>query len=163
MLTAHSSSCLSINFISSWVTKIRYSVPYVLELCHCNFKHCKNCTVSMQSRTVITTPNNKVKSTLNSSTFRDITQCSPLKVNGHFGETFRPHLQGRRKSKIKVRNRLHEYLFYAIPEDGRDIFLETSVDFHQTTRRYIPEDIILRNYRCENLKSYKVKVVPMLN
>jgi hypothetical protein len=26
------------------------------------------------------------------------------------------------------------------------------VDFHQTTRRYIPEDRTLHNHRCENLK-----------
>jgi hypothetical protein len=32
---------------------------------------------------------------------------------------------------------------------------ETSVDFQQNTRRYIPEDIILLNHSCENLKSYK--------
>jgi hypothetical protein len=30
---------------------------------------------------------------------------------------------------------------------------ETSVDFQQATRRYIPEDTILQNHRCENLKS----------
>jgi hypothetical protein len=32
---------------------------------------------------------------------------------------------------------------------------ETSVDFHRTTRRYIPEDSTLHNHRCENLKSYR--------
>jgi hypothetical protein len=32
---------------------------------------------------------------------------------------------------------------------------ETSVDSQRTTRRYIPEDGTLQNYRCENLKSYK--------
>jgi hypothetical protein len=31
---------------------------------------------------------------------------------------------------------------------------ETSVDFQRTTRRYIPEDIIFHNHRCEGLKSY---------
>jgi hypothetical protein len=31
---------------------------------------------------------------------------------------------------------------------------ETSVDFQQTTRRYIPEDGTLYNHRCENLTSY---------
>jgi hypothetical protein len=30
---------------------------------------------------------------------------------------------------------------------------ETSVEFHLTTGRYIPEDIILHNLRDENLKS----------
>jgi hypothetical protein len=32
---------------------------------------------------------------------------------------------------------------------------ETSVDFQRNTRRHIPEDSILFNYRCENLKSFK--------
>jgi hypothetical protein len=30
---------------------------------------------------------------------------------------------------------------------------ETSVDFHWTTRRYIPEDRTLHNHLCKNLKS----------
>jgi hypothetical protein len=32
--------------------------------------------------------------------------------------------------------------------------VETTVDFQQTTRRYIPEDRTLRNHRCNNPKSY---------
>jgi hypothetical protein len=36
-------------------------------------------------------------------------------------------------------------------------FSETSVNFQRTTRRYIPEDSTLHNYRCENLKSYVSK------
>jgi hypothetical protein len=31
---------------------------------------------------------------------------------------------------------------------------EMSVDFQQTTRRYIPEDTAPHNHRCENLKYY---------
>jgi hypothetical protein len=30
---------------------------------------------------------------------------------------------------------------------------ETSIDFQQTTRRYIPADRTLHNYRCENLSN----------
>jgi hypothetical protein len=33
---------------------------------------------------------------------------------------------------------------------------ETSVDFQRTTGRYVTEDGSLRNYGCENLKSYTV-------
>jgi hypothetical protein len=34
---------------------------------------------------------------------------------------------------------------------------ETSVDFRQTTQRYIPEGRSLHNHHCENLKSYRGK------
>jgi hypothetical protein len=34
---------------------------------------------------------------------------------------------------------------------------ETSVATQQTTRRHIPEDDILHNYRCENLKPYTIR------
>jgi hypothetical protein len=37
---------------------------------------------------------------------------------------------------------------------------ETSVVFQQTTWHYIPEDSILHNHRCENLKSYINYVFP---
>jgi hypothetical protein len=33
-------------------------------------------------------------------------------------------------------------------------FSEMLVDFQQTTQRYIPNDRILHNHHCENLKSY---------
>jgi hypothetical protein len=36
---------------------------------------------------------------------------------------------------------------------------ETSVDFQQTTRRYIPEDSTIYNHRCENLKFYMIRLV----
>jgi hypothetical protein len=32
---------------------------------------------------------------------------------------------------------------------------EASVDFQRTEWRYIPEESILHNHRCENLKSYR--------
>jgi hypothetical protein len=32
-------------------------------------------------------------------------------------------------------------------------FIETSVDFQRTKRRYIPEDRTLHNHRCDNLSS----------
>jgi hypothetical protein len=37
---------------------------------------------------------------------------------------------------------------------------ETLVNFHQTTRRYNPEDSHLRTHRRENLRSYMVHTVP---
>jgi hypothetical protein len=36
---------------------------------------------------------------------------------------------------------------------------ETSVDTKRTTRRYVPEDGTRHNHRCENLKSYKNKII----
>jgi hypothetical protein len=45
-------------------------------------------------------------------------------------------------------------LIFFDPEDEEICSSETSVDFQRTTRRYIPEDSTLHNYRCENLKSY---------
>jgi hypothetical protein len=42
------------------------------------------------------------------------------------------------------------------------MFLQTSVETQWTARRHIPEDDTLHNHRCENLKSYKVGLVPTL-
>jgi hypothetical protein len=38
------------------------------------------------------------------------------------------------------------------------MFPRNVVDFQRTIRRYIPEDSILLNHRCENLKSYFMKI-----
>jgi hypothetical protein len=39
---------------------------------------------------------------------------------------------------------------------------ETSVDFHQTTQHYIPEDRIHHNHHCEKLKSCTIYVIYIL-
>jgi hypothetical protein len=36
---------------------------------------------------------------------------------------------------------------------------EPSIEFHQTTRRYIPEDRTLHNRRCQNVRSYKTNII----
>jgi hypothetical protein len=36
---------------------------------------------------------------------------------------------------------------------------QTSVDFHQNTQHYIPEEINPHSHRCENLKSYTIKFI----
>jgi hypothetical protein len=81
---------------------------------------------------------------MESSIFWDIKQCSPLIFNGRFGEICRLHLQDRR---IKEARNEHE---------AGSAYYETSVDFQRRTRRYIPENRILHNHRCENLKSYNI-------
>jgi uncharacterized membrane protein YciS (DUF1049 family) len=166
----------------------------------------------------------RLRRLLKTSIFRDITPCSPLKLNRYFGGTSRLHLpllatcfhagfllglffypeDGgdmflRNISWLPTDYTLLATCFhtgfllglYFYPEDGGDMFLrniswlptdytllaicfhagfllslfftlkmeaifssETSVDFHQTTRRYIPEDGTLHNHRCDNLKSY---------
>jgi hypothetical protein len=73
---------------------------------------------------------------MNSTIFWGVTPCSLLKVSWRFGGTYRLHLQGESSWQAE-----------AICSS------ETSVDFHQTTWRYIPEDRTLHNHRCENLKS----------
>jgi hypothetical protein len=66
------------------------------------------------------------------SVFRNITPCSSLKVNGHFGGTCRFHLQGRRINQ--ARNQKMDTKCSS----------ETSLDFQRTTRRFNPEDRSLR-------------------
>jgi hypothetical protein len=72
---------------------------------------------------------------LNGSGFSDITPRSPLKVNGRFGEIymayiFRVEEQVERETNLKAGDR-------------------------GTTRRYIPHDGTLHNYRCGILRLYR--------
>jgi hypothetical protein len=76
----------------------------------------------------------------------DVKPCSPLKVNQCFGRT---SSGSKKPGWQKVVNRAVD------PEMEATCSSETSVDFQRTTRRYIPEERILHNSRCENLKSYR--------
>jgi hypothetical protein len=87
--------------------------------------------------------------------------CSPLKVNRCFGETYHLHLQGQRINRARNQRKSNgkkwvscSAYFSALKMEAI-CFSETSIDFQRTTRRYITEESTLRNYRCENLKSYK--------
>jgi hypothetical protein len=80
--------------------------------------------------------------------FWDITPCSQLNVNGRFGGIRRLHLQkSKNNPSILPRWRL-----------GAKYSSETSVDFQQTTRSYIPEDTTLHNDLCQNLKPHNKSV-----
>jgi hypothetical protein len=87
---------------------------------------------------------------------KNITPCSLLKVSRCFGETHLHHIQVKAGGKLlpPAFSLVSCSAYFLDPEDGDDIFSETSVVFQQTTRRYIPEDSTLHNHRCENLKSY---------
>jgi hypothetical protein len=85
---------------------------------------------------------NKIK--IKSIIFWDVTQCSLLSYNRRFGGTYRLHLQGLRNHFSKNQQ--------ASRWQGAT---------QQTTRRHVPEDDTLHNERCENLKSYKIKIISM--
>jgi hypothetical protein len=80
---------------------------------------------------------------INNSVLWDITPCTPLDVSQSFGETCRLHIQGRRV--IQVRNQ-HEPGIKKSSARSQTLkmevicSLETPVDFHHTTGRYITED-----------------------
>jgi hypothetical protein len=107
-------------------------------------------------------------SNLKNSIFRDITPCNPLNVNWRFWETHRPHLQGRRISRIK--NQLPPVFTLIYCSTYSSAFKmeaiyssEASVDFQQTTRSYIPDDSTLHNQRSENFNSYKFLICVLAN
>jgi hypothetical protein len=71
-----------------------------------------------------------------SSVSWDISPCSPLTVDRHFGATYRLHLQVRGVSQVRKHHK------------GGAVFC-----FHRTTRCYVAEDRILRSNPCEDLMS----------
>jgi hypothetical protein len=84
---------------------------------------------------------------IKSTTFWDITPCSPLKANQCFGGTYRLHLQGTIRREIYQRGKaachLLSYWYLARfirPWRWTRYVPETSVDFQRITRLYILKD-----------------------
>jgi hypothetical protein len=78
--------------------------------------------------------------------FWNITPCSPLKVNRRFRGTC---------LCLPPSFTLISCLAYSSTlKKEATCTSETSADFQWTALRYIPEDRILHNHRCENLKSF---------
>jgi hypothetical protein len=69
---------------------------------------------------------------MKSSTFWDITPCSPLKVNQRFGGTYRSAYSSTLKMEAICSS-------------------ETFAEFQWSTRRYFPEDSTLQELNCSNV------------
>jgi hypothetical protein len=79
---------------------------------------------------------------MKSSIFRDITLRSSLKLTDvseeHVAYIFRVEEHAKQETSVKAGCKSSEI----------------SVDFQRTTRCYVPEETILHNHYCENLKRY---------
>jgi hypothetical protein len=95
---------------------------------------------------------------LKSFIFWGATPCSTSKVNRRFGGTCRLHLQGRKvfATCFMLVSCLAYFSTFNMEATCNP---ETSVNFQRTMRRYIPEARTLRYRRCENLKSYEVRLL----
>jgi hypothetical protein len=98
---------------------------------------------------------------MKSTIFWDITPCSPLKVNRHFGGKYRLNLQGRKNkpskkpawNQVASRDCFHAGFLLGLFSNlkmGGICSSEISLDFQRTTRRYIPEDITLLGNSCND-------------
>jgi hypothetical protein len=96
----------------------------------------------------------------------DITPCSPLKFNRHFGRTCRLHLQSRKigqaRSQLEPDSKQSFMLVSCLAYSSTlkmkaTCSSETSVDFQRTTQRYIPEKRTFQGHRCENIKFCEFK------
>jgi hypothetical protein len=93
------------------------------------------------------------------SVLRDITPCSPLKMNRRYGGTYRLHLQNRRTSKAVFATCFMLVSFLAYSSILRMVATctsEMSDDCQCTTLHYTLEDRTRHNDGCENLRSYGV-------
>jgi hypothetical protein len=86
---------------------------------------------------------------MKSSIFWDITLCTLLKINQHFRGTCQFHfkVQGGTAFHLLSRWFLAWLIFLTLTTEATCSF-KTSVDFQQTTWRYIPEDRTLHSKEC---------------
>jgi hypothetical protein len=107
---------------------------------------------------------------MRSPVFWDVTSCSPVKVNRHYGGTCRLYLQCQRVSQAKDQHEAGRLCLLPIgvllrllfdPVDGGDVFLR-NVCLLSPDYTAIPEDRSFHNHRCENLKSYVVSPIQNL-
>jgi hypothetical protein len=92
----------------------------------------------------------------------DTTPCIPVEVSLRFGGPCRHHLQGRRISQARNKDKaaILTACFMLVPclaysstvKMEATCSSETSINFHRNTLHYIPDVRILHNYRYENLK-----------
>jgi hypothetical protein len=91
------------------------------------------------------------------------TVCGPHTRRGSVAQAVKARITQSACRSLRTQNYLREIvsdirrghnLTYLSALNVRETyFFETSLDFHWTTRRYGPEDRILRNHSCEKLKS----------
>jgi hypothetical protein len=82
---------------------------------------------------------------MKSTIFWDITPCSPLKINGRFGGTYRLHLQLYLPSAFTL---VSCSAYFSTMKMEAACSSQTSINFQRNTRRYIPEDITLQRIFC---------------
>jgi hypothetical protein len=87
---------------------------------------------------------------LKSSILQDITTCSPSEVNRHLEEHVASIFRVEKLSELTTYFMLG--LFFQ-PEDGSDMFPETSVDLQHNIRPYILEDRTPYDHHRQNLNS----------
>jgi hypothetical protein len=73
----------------------------------------------------------------------DITTCRPVKVSRRFGGTYRLHLQGQARNLHEAGNNI-TLAYSSTLKMGAICFSETSIGFHRTNRRYVPEITAVR-------------------
>jgi hypothetical protein len=92
------------------------------------------------------------------SVFWDTTACSPARVKRCFRGTYCFNLQGWRAELFFLLPALSWFLTIRPWRRRRVYSCETSVDFHQTIRWYIPEERNVHSHHSGNLKTNSIHI-----